>query len=275
MNVSMMDSYNLAWKLAHSINGLTPSTSSGAADPVLETFEQERLDTARQLIDFDTTFSHMFSGQIKLTDAEVVGLTHEEFLRVFSEGSGFTSGCGLQYQPNKLVKTPALSQLNTFPTGDPLCGTLTPGRRLLNVEVKRYADATTRQLQDEMPSTGRYHILVLASNDLLDKSGTSQSALQSCIDVIQKFPSGAINLVILHPLEKRFEWTDVPPGLKTFAEMRTYGLAKKEDAYDILDVSKDEGLIAVIRPDGYVGMLSPLSGTKMVEAYFSGCLISV
>lgn len=127
----------------------------------------------------------------------------------------------------------------------------------------------------EMPSTGRYHILVLASNDLLDKSGASQLALLSCIDVIQKFPAGATDLVIVHPLQKRFEWTDVPPGLKTFAEMRTYGLAKKEDAYEIFDVSKDEGLIAVIRPDGYVGMLAPLSGSKMVEAYFTGCLTSV
>jgi phenol 2-monooxygenase len=147
MNVSMMDSYNLAWKLAHSVNGLTPSTPSGA-DPVLETFEQERVDTARQLIDFDTKFSHMFSGQIGLADAEAVGLTHEEFLHVFSEGSGFTSGCGLHYEPNRLVKTPDESHLNTFPKGDALCGTLTPGRRILNVEVKRYADATTRQLQD-------------------------------------------------------------------------------------------------------------------------------
>jgi phenol 2-monooxygenase len=148
MNVSMMDSYNLAWKLAHSINGLTPKTPSGAADPVLETFEQERVDTARQLIDFDTKFSHMFSGQIGLKDAKVEGLTHEEFLRVFSEGSGFTSGCGLHYQSNRLVRTPVEAHIHTLPKGDPLCGTLTPGRRLLNVEVKRYADATTRQLQD-------------------------------------------------------------------------------------------------------------------------------
>jgi 2-polyprenyl-6-methoxyphenol hydroxylase-like FAD-dependent oxidoreductase len=61
MNVSMMDSFNLTWKLAHSINGLTPAPSSGAADPVLETFEPERADTARQLIAFDTMFSHIFS----------------------------------------------------------------------------------------------------------------------------------------------------------------------------------------------------------------------
>jgi phenol 2-monooxygenase len=148
MNVSMMDSYNLAWKLAHSLHGLTPCTPSGTADPVLETFEQERVDTARQLIEFDTQFSHMFSGQVGPTDAEAAGLTHEEFLRVFSEGNGFTSGCGLHYKPSRLVRTPVESHLSTFPQGDPLYGALTPGRRLLNVEVKRYADATTRHLQD-------------------------------------------------------------------------------------------------------------------------------
>jgi phenol 2-monooxygenase len=126
-----------------------------------------------------------------------------------------------------------------------------------------------------MPSTGRYHIVVLATNDFLDKSGASQSAVLSSIDIIQKFPAGAINLVILHPLKERFEWTDVPPGVKTFAEMRTYGLAKKEDAYEIFDVSKDEGLIAVIRPDGYVSMLAPLLGSKLVEDYFHGCLVSI
>jgi phenol 2-monooxygenase len=126
-----------------------------------------------------------------------------------------------------------------------------------------------------MPSTGRYHILVLTSNDLLDRSGTSQSALLSCIDVIQKFPADAIKLAILHPLQKRFEWTDVPPEVKAFAEMRTYGLAKKEDAYEIFGASKEDGLVAIIRPDGYVGMLAPLSGSKLVEAYFSSCLIRV
>jgi phenol 2-monooxygenase len=77
----------------------------------------------------------------------VAGLTHEEFLRVFSEGGGFTSGCGLHYQPNRLVRTPVETLLSVLPKDDPLCGALTPGRRLLNVEVKRYADATTRQLQ--------------------------------------------------------------------------------------------------------------------------------
>lgn len=140
----MMDSYNLAWKLVHSLHGLTPS---GPSDPVLETFTPERMDVARQLIEFDTKFSHMFSGRIGSDDASTSGLTHEEFLRVFSEGSGFTSGCGLQYKPSSLVQD---SGDKSLLRGNPLTGALTPGRRLLDVEVKRYADATHRHLQDGM-----------------------------------------------------------------------------------------------------------------------------
>jgi phenol 2-monooxygenase (NADPH) len=147
MNVSMMDSYNLAWKLVHKIHGLTPPSTSGT-DPILETFSHERVDVARQLIEFDAQFSHMFSGRIGSADAETSGLTHEEFLRVFSEGSGFTSGCGLQYKENKLIRE--LEAKSNLFRGDPLLGALTPGRRLLDVEVKRYADATARHLQNGM-----------------------------------------------------------------------------------------------------------------------------
>jgi phenol 2-monooxygenase len=122
MNVSMMDSYNLSWKLAHSILGLTPKATNNSADPVLETFAQERVDTA--------------------------GLTHDEFLKVFRDGSGFTSGCGLEYKSSKLVRAAEDSGKSITSAGDPLHGALTPGRRVLNVELKRYADNSTRQLHD-------------------------------------------------------------------------------------------------------------------------------
>jgi phenol 2-monooxygenase len=143
MNVSMMDSYNLAWKLAYKIHGLSPQESSHS---FLATYEDERLKVAQQLIEFDTKFSSMFSGQIG-SDSSVKGLTHEEFLKVFSDGSGFTSGCGIEYAPGILVQTPIE---NSYPIRghDYLQGTLKPGRRLLDSVVRRYADANLRHLQD-------------------------------------------------------------------------------------------------------------------------------
>ncbi|KAL1303744.1 hypothetical protein AAFC00_007087 [Neodothiora populina] len=271
MNVSMMDSYNLAWKLVHSINGLTPKSASETFDPVLETFESERLENARQLIEFDAKFSHMFSGQIGSNDPDMAGLTHEEFVRVFSEGSGFTSGCGLEYHPSRIVK----NDHKIKGTGDPLHGALTPGRRLLSVELKRYADANLRHLDDELPSHGRYKIIILTSNDLLDRDGISQKILSSCIDTHQTYPAGTIDLAIIHPpLIRHFEWTDLPAEVKQHAEMRVYGTSKTEDAYEVYGVSKEEGAVLVVRPDGYVGVMSSLvGGVEAVDAYLCDCLV--
>jgi len=147
MNVSMMDSYNLSWKLVHSIHGLTYKPSPLSPDPVVASYEHERLAVARQLIDFDSKFSSMFSGAIGGCGASVESLTHEQFLKVFSDGNGFTSGCGIEYPTGLLVH-------RSDPINNPIRGTdflngaLCPGRRLLDVKVRRFADANLRHLQD-------------------------------------------------------------------------------------------------------------------------------
>lgn len=146
MNVSMMDSYNLAWKLAHKIHGLSPEPQK---DSVLRTYESERVTVARMLIEFDTKFSSMFSGQIG-SDSSVEGLTHEQFLKVFSDGSGFTSGCGIEYPQSILVKTTTPENSHLIYGDNYLQGTLKPGRRLLDSVVRRYADSNLRHLQDGM-----------------------------------------------------------------------------------------------------------------------------
>ncbi len=147
MNVSMMDSYNLAWKLVHSIHGLTPKFPPLSPDSVLASFEHERSTVARQLIDFDSKFSSMFSGAIGGRDSTVESLTHEQFLKVFSDGNGFTSGCGIEY-PTGLLVHPVDPSNNPIHGTDFVNGTLCPGRRLLDVKVRRFADANLRHLQD-------------------------------------------------------------------------------------------------------------------------------
>lgn len=144
MNVSMMDSYNLSWKLMHSLNGLTPMTNS--RDTILDTFKTERLTIAKELIAFDKEFSSMFSGKIGTEGEGSAGLTHEQFLEVFSTGNGFTSGCGIEYPETSLVEKNTPEGL--VRGSDYLSGVLKPGRRLLNVRVKRHADGYRRDLQD-------------------------------------------------------------------------------------------------------------------------------
>lgn len=151
----MMDSYNLSWKLIHTINGLVPEHAGDTQKSdtaILASYATERMAIARQLIDFDTKFSSMFSGAIGSEHKTDSGekLTHEQFLRVFSEGNGFTSGCGIEYPPNVLVDSQC-SQRPDYPVAedcDYLNGCLKPGRRFADAVVKRFADATLRHLQD-------------------------------------------------------------------------------------------------------------------------------
>lgn len=149
MNVSMMDSYNLAWKLAYSIHGLTPNSASGKPDPMLDTYQLERRTIAQQLIAFDRDFSSMFSGKIGSSDDKVGNLTHQQFLEVFSRGNGFTTGCGIEYPENMTVERISPRDAKDPIRGsDYLSGILRPGRRLLNVRLKRHADGYRRDLQD-------------------------------------------------------------------------------------------------------------------------------
>lgn len=153
MNVSMMDSYNLAWKLAYCIHGLTPESAQGHPDPILDTYHTERHTIAQELIEFDRAFSSMFSGKIgagENGENGVEGLTHEEFLEVFVRGNGFTSGCGIEYPENIAVDRTLDGESSPVSGTDYLSGILRPGRRLLNVRLVRHADGYPRDLQDGM-----------------------------------------------------------------------------------------------------------------------------
>jgi phenol 2-monooxygenase len=153
MNVSMMDSYNLSWKLVHSLHGLTPKQNGNSADAVVRTFDSERVTVAKQLIEFDSKFSSMFSGQIGAADIKTSNLTHDMFLKVFSDGSGFTSGCGIEYADSIVVHGQQHDASNNPVIGtNYLQGTLKAGRRLQNVQVKRFADSNPRHLQDGKPA---------------------------------------------------------------------------------------------------------------------------
>ncbi|KAL2830309.1 FAD binding domain-containing protein [Aspergillus cavernicola] len=277
MNVSMMDSYNLAWKLIYSLHGLTPGPLETAKlDPVLDTYHLERHTIAQQLIDFDRAFSSMFSGKIGSEDGINQSLTHEQFLEVFSRGNGFTSGCGIEYPENVTVEksTPK----NPITGTDYLHGILCPGRRLLNVRVKRFADGNRRDLQDDFLSTGRFRILCLTSSDLLNPHGISAKTLKTLgTSIIPQFPPSIIEQVVIHPrLDKDFMWKDIPSELKERSEMRFYsGYALTDDVYAIYGVDPSQGALAVVRPDGYIGTVAALDDAERVEGYLRRCIRTV
>ncbi|KAI1944375.1 hypothetical protein LOZ12_004236 [Ophidiomyces ophidiicola] len=266
MNVSMMDSYNLAWKLAYSIFGLTPDAKDAPnkSDRILETYQSERQTVAQQLIDFDKAFASMFSGKIKTEEDS--GLTHEEFLNVFLTGNGFSSGCGVEYIEGVLVDKDSRGVIEGT---DYLLGALQPGRRLPDVKVLRHADANPRSIQDDFLSNGRFRVLCLASNDLLSPDGMSARAFSGIGEILSKFPARVIELVGVYPPQlPDFYWQEIPSVIKQLAEMRFHA-ASIDDTYKIYGVSVEKGALVVVRPDGYVGCIAPLSELQTVEEYLS------
>ncbi|OKP09256.1 Phenol 2-monooxygenase [Penicillium subrubescens] len=274
MNVSMMDSYNLAWKLMYHLNGLAPEpTATGTPTPLLDSYQTERHQIAQQLIDFDRKFSTMFSGKMGATE----GLTQEEFQQAFKLGNGFTSGCGVEYPESTVVLRDDLEDSTSPVKGtDYLSGILRPGRRLLDVRVLRHADGAQRHIHDDIPSTGRFRILCLASTDLLDRQSVSALALDSLDRLMAEFPASVIELIVLHPkLHRQFEWEDVSACIKQRAEMRFHDGSALDDAYAIYGVDPAGGALAVIRPDGYVGVVARLGDAARVEEYLKRCIRTV
>lgn len=263
MNVSMMDGYNLSWKLAHVLSGLSP-----APNDLLATYEHERLDIARQLIEFDTKFSSMFSGKI---GAET-GLTHEQFVEVFRTGGGFTSGCGIRYKEGVLV-----AEGEEGVGKEDATGSLVPGRRVMNVRMKRFADANPRDVHDDMPSTGRYRILLVLPVGFKMDPGAFRGVIKGLADTIPSaFPAGVVETVVVFPGERgTLEWTDFPSCVREVSEWLVFGDHYGE-AYAMWGVDEGKGVVAVARPDGYVGVVSSIKeGEESVMGYLSRVLKTV
>lgn len=113
----------------------------------------------------------------------------------------------------------------------------------------------------------------MTSTDLLDPKGTSARVLLSISTLLPLFPPSLIEVVVIYPrLPRELDWNCLPKELKQMAEMRIHSGYEVEDAYKIYGVNPDDGVLAVIRPDGCVGVISRLDDIPRLEAYFEKCM---
>ena len=133
LNISMMDAYNLTWKLALVLQGkMEPK--------FLQTYNTERKKIAEELLEFDRKYSHLFSRKEFLDN-------NEQFHDLYEKAHGFATGLGLRYEHN------LLTDYNVHVSVDSKSPeTLTPGKRLYPPMVVRHIDGSTTSILDEMPS---------------------------------------------------------------------------------------------------------------------------
>ncbi|KAH7183324.1 FAD binding domain-containing protein [Fusarium flagelliforme] len=271
MNVSLQDGFNIGWKMAHVLSGRAPPS-------VLETYVLERQDTAEKLIEFDRSWSKLFSSDYRKQN----GITAQDFRDKFVEAGRYTAGMATQYKHSAL----------TCVTGsdEAIASGLTVGMRFPSAPVVRLSDAKPMQLNSVLPADGRWHVLTFCSGD-----GTKERLpeVASELDGLVKTftPAGKnadevfLNTLVIKADRKTIEIDQLPEVF--FPKSGPYSLRNVHrvfiddtspymlgcgEAFSKYGVNPEQGAIIVVRPDLYVARIVELTDANELLAFFKGCL---
>lgn len=266
MNVSMADTYNLGWKLALVCKGL-------ASPEILETYEPERIAVAKGLIEFDHKLSRMFSGKPMIPGA-MGGVDMAEFQQVFTAGNVFASGTNVDYARSVLEVKPGLdTHVEKWAQKMPV------GKRFRTTKIVTHLEARPIHLEDRVLSDGRFRILVfcgdatskrtkaqlegiqqfLDSSDHFYKKFTPQNGFEdSVFDILTIYssPRAELELADFPPFARPVDFKGRTDFWKLYAGIENTYHEGAVDAYAHFGIDKDAGAIVVLRPDGYVSMVT-------------------
>jgi phenol 2-monooxygenase len=278
MNVSMQDAFNLGWKLAAVLRGLSPPT-------LLNTYSAERQAIAQTLIDFDREWAAMLSAPLKNPDdPESQGVDPAELQAYFVKQGRYTAGTVTTYAPALLTAATAHQALaKGFPVG----------ARFHSAPVVRLSDARRLQLGEVLTADGRWRLLAFAGRgdpaapaspiralcEFLarsDRSPVRRHALagadiDAVIDMRAIFQQGhrALRLEampgLLLPAKGRL-------GLRDYEKM--FCPDPNADIFDMRAIDRDRGALVVVRPDQHVAHVLPLEAYDELAAFFAAFMIA-
>jgi phenol 2-monooxygenase len=277
MNVSMMDSYNLGWKIGSVVQGTLDRSA-------LSTYEHERSQVAHDLINFDQKFAKLFSGKPAKHAADEAGISLAEFHRVFEQSHLFASGVDVKYEHSPIIANPSAST-QSLATNIPV------GKRFNSFKVLNQSDARPWHFQELMKSDGRWRIVVFAGDIRDAKQKARIEKLAQHLDDPNSFLSkytpagkprtGLFHILTVHSAPRvETELHDFPTALRPehdYWSLYVDDMSHHEghgEAYKNYGVDPKKGCLVVVRPDQYVSLLVELEETDKVEAFFAGCMVS-
>ncbi|KAJ5910500.1 hypothetical protein N7504_005143 [Penicillium tannophilum] len=297
MNVSMQDTYNLGWKLAHVINEYSEPS-------ILSTYEAERKLIAQQLIAFDRRFSRLFSGRPAKDVMDEEGISMDEFKQAFVKGNEFASGVAVDYAASVLIVKETddegqgngtdlvNSKKHQVISKPELATKIDIGKRMPSFKVLNHADARPWHLQELLKSNGRWRIIVFPgqlTNPLnmqrLKKLGESLGTPGSFI--YQYTPSGneidsVIEVLTVHYGPRAgIELLDLPEAFhphhgdmgwdywKVFVDEESYHEGYGQ-AYTNYGIDPILGASVIVRPDQYVSWIGEVDDYEKMSQFFGG-----
>ncbi|RKL16124.1 3-hydroxybenzoate 4-monooxygenase [Fusarium oxysporum] len=236
MNVSLQDGFNIGWKMAHVLTGRAPPS-------VLETYVLERQQTAQQLIEFDRSFSKLFSSEYRKAN----GITAKHFRDKFVEAGRYTAGMATKYKPS--IVTSLEESDNNIASG------LTVGMRFPSAPV------VARELGNliKMFTSAGDPVDKVFSHTLLIKAERKTIEIDQLPEVF--FPhTGPYNLRNVH---------------RVFVDDTNPYMLGCGQAFSKYGIDAEQGAIVVVRPDLYTARVLSLSQVADLFTFFKGCLNSI
>lgn len=276
MNVSMQDTFNLGWKLAHVLLGRADAS-------LLRSYSAERWIEAKRLIDTDHEWARIMSappGASELDNGD-----EPRFVRQFKENLEFTGGLAVKYDQSELIGPP---------THQALARGQEIGRRFHSAPVVRLADAMQMQLGHVAEADGRWRIYAFAGRS--DGGGVGHAVHELAV-WLETDPASPVNRytrkdedidavidvrAIFQQSFDELSYEALPTLLKP--EIGKLGLQNHEkafctdhksrgDIFDMRGIDRQRGCMVVVRPDQYVARVLPLDGRQELAAFFDGVLL--
>ncbi len=276
MNVSMQDTFNLGWKLAHVFQGRADAS-------LLHSYSAERWAEAKRLVDTDHEWARIMSapaGQSELDQGD-----EPRFVRQFKENLEFTGGLAVKYHQSALIAAPTHQALAT---GEEI------GRRFHSAPVVRLADAMQMQLGHAAEADGRWRIYAFAGEN---DSSAAGSAIHRLADWLESDPQSPVvkytakgeDIDALIDLRAIFQQTfdqlayeDMPSllkprtgklGLQDHEKIFCVDHKGRGDIYDMRGIDRAQGCMIVVRPDQYIAHVLPLDAYAELSSFFAGFLL--
>ena len=276
MNVSMQDSFNLGWKLAHVLTGR-------ADESLLRSYSAERWVEAKRLIDTDHAWARILSAPPGTSELD--GGDLPRFARAFVENLEFTGGNAVHYGQSALTGGAEYQEL---------AAGLTIGKRFHSAPVVRVADARPLHLGHVAEADGRWRIYAFApegdrgapggplaalcdglltdpASPVLRHTRLPDEDIDAIIDLRAVFPYPFDALApdampaLLRPEKGRF-------GLRDYEKVFCVDHKGQGDIYDLRGIDRARGCMVVVRPDQYVAHVLPLDAIAELSRFFSGVL---
>lgn len=278
MNVSMQDTFNLGWKLAHVLQGRADAS-------LLRSYSAERWVEAKRLVETDHEWARIMSAPPG--KSELDGTDEPRFMRQFKENLEFTGGLAVKYDTSALI---GISTHQALATGEEI------GRRFHSAPVVRLADAMQMQLGHAADADGRWRIYAFSGQG---DSSDAGSAIHRFADWLENDPSSPVvkytrrdeDIDALIDFRAVFQQTfdqlayEAMPsllkpttgklGLQDHEKVFCVDHKGRGDIFEMRGIDREKGCMIVVRPDQYIAHVLPLDAYHELSEFFEGIFLPI